>query len=78
MTSREFKLVVGVVVAIAVLQIAMEDGLLFLATTDAPVPAWLNSRYAMMVMPFTLLLVLFVVLFGAVVFADRDRDPPGF
>jgi len=74
--SREFKLVAAVVVAIAVLQIAIEDLLMFLATTGSGVPAWLSSPLVMVAIPMTLMLVLFAVLFGAVLFSDREGPPP--
>lgn len=69
------RLVAAVIVAIAVVQILLEDALIFLAaTTETSIGV---TSTVLIAVPLALMLLLFTVLFAAVIWSDpADRETP--
>lgn len=72
MPSRRATALVGVVVAIAVVQIFVEDVLLFFGATGATGPTILSSPVVLIGVPFVLFLALAGILLGWAILESKS------
>lgn len=70
MMGRRLQAIVAFVIVVAVVQIALEDLIVFLGATSTGGPAALPARYLLLSIPLTLMTVLFVVLVGSAILSS--------
>lgn len=74
MASTRFRVLVGVVVSLAALQIVYEEVLVYLGATGALPPGLQDSPFVMVAVPLAIALALVGILFGAAILhADTLR-----
>lgn len=71
MASRRGTMLVAFVVVLAVVQILVEDVLVFLGATGTAAPGFLYSPYALVGVPMVLFLLLAGVLLGWAILSDE-------
>lgn len=70
MASRRGTMLVAFVVVLAVVQIFVEDVLVFLGATGTDAPGFLNSPYVLVGVPMVLFLLIAGVLLGWAILSD--------